>query len=92
MRESLKILEQALKQMPPTGEIGSKKYAPFIKNHRNFKPPVGEAYGRVEAPKGELGFYVVPSMTLSCLLDSFSLRLIRKFLIPISHFLTFYPL
>jgi NADH-quinone oxidoreductase subunit D len=58
MRESLKILQQALKDIP-SGEIASKKYAAFSKNHRNFKPPVGEAYGRVEAPKGELGFYVV---------------------------------
>lgn len=58
MRESLKILEQALKDIPK-GEISSKKYAPFAKNHRNFKPPLGEAYARVEAPKGELGIYVV---------------------------------
>ena len=26
---------------------------------RAFKPPVGEAYGRIEAPKGELGFYLI---------------------------------
>ena len=58
MRESLKILEQALRSIP-AGEIMSKKMAPFLKSPRNFKPPVGEAYGRVEAPKGELGFYVV---------------------------------
>ncbi len=58
MRESLKILEQALKDIPK-GEISSKKYAPFAKNHRNFKPPLGEAYARVEAPKGELGIYLV---------------------------------
>jgi NADH-quinone oxidoreductase subunit D len=59
MRESVKILDQALKQMPEKGEICSKKMLPFLKAPRNFKPPVGEAYGRVEAPKGELGFYVV---------------------------------
>ncbi len=58
MRESLKILDQALKAIP-TGEIISKKMVPFLKSPRNFKPPVGEAYGRVEGPKGELGFYVV---------------------------------
>lgn len=58
MRESLKILEQALKDIPQ-GEIMNKKMIPFLKSPRNFKPPVGEAYGRVEAPKGELGFYVV---------------------------------
>lgn len=63
MRESLKILEQALKDIPPTGELVSKKMVPFLKSPRNFKPPVGEAYGRVEAPKGELGFYVVSDGT-----------------------------
>ena len=26
---------------------------------RGFKPKAGEAYGRIEAPKGELGFYVI---------------------------------
>ena len=26
---------------------------------RAFKPPVGEAYGRIEGPKGELGFYLI---------------------------------
>lgn len=59
MRESLKILNQALRQIPSSGDIISRKAAPFLKAPRNFKPPVGEAYGRVESPKGELGFYVV---------------------------------
>jgi len=27
--------------------------------HPAFKPPQGEAYGRLEGPKGELGFYLV---------------------------------
>jgi len=59
MRESLKILDQAFQQIPESGEIMNRKMAPFVKAPRNFKPPVGEAYGRVESPKGELGFYVV---------------------------------
>jgi integrase len=63
MHESLKILEQALKDIPAAGELVSKKMVPFLKSPRNFKPPVGEAYGRVEAPKGELGFYVVSDGT-----------------------------
>jgi len=52
MRESLKILRQALKDIPK---------GPFIANvkMRNFKPAKGEAYGRIEAPKGELGFYLI---------------------------------
>ena len=53
MRESLKILQQALKEIPE-GPIVN----PKIKV-RNFRPPVGEAYGRIEGPKGELGFYVI---------------------------------
>jgi NADH-quinone oxidoreductase subunit D len=53
MRESLKILQTALKDLP-AGPIMDPKA-----KLRNFRPPVGEAYGRVEAPKGELGFYLI---------------------------------
>jgi NADH-quinone oxidoreductase subunit D len=53
MRESLKILERALQEIPE-GPIIDPKY-----KVRNFKPKVGEVYGRIEAPKGELGFYVI---------------------------------
>ena len=41
----------------------NKKSLSILKMPRNFKPPVGEAYGRVESPKGELGFYVVSDGT-----------------------------
>jgi NADH-quinone oxidoreductase subunit D len=30
---------------------------------RGFRPPLGEAYGRLEAPKGELGFYLISDGT-----------------------------
>jgi NADH-quinone oxidoreductase subunit C/D len=52
-RESVKILRQALDRIPAQGEIqaGKKPWNP--------KVPAGEAYGRVEHPKGELGFYLV---------------------------------
>jgi NADH-quinone oxidoreductase subunit D len=53
MRESVKILEQALKDVPP-GPIMDPKT-----KIRNFRPKAGEAYGRIEAPKGELGFYLI---------------------------------
>ena len=62
MRESLKILEQALKEIPE-GPVLNPKTAALAKAPRNFKPPKGEAYGRVEAPKGELGFYLVSDGT-----------------------------
>jgi NADH-quinone oxidoreductase subunit D len=54
MRESIKILQQALKQFPSGGEAIN----PEVKL-RNFRPKAGEAYGRIESPKGELGFYLV---------------------------------
>lgn len=52
IRQSLRILEQALKQIPE-GPINSQKPAYQV------RVPAGEAYGRVESPKGELGFYIV---------------------------------
>ncbi|HZB88939.1 MAG TPA: NADH-quinone oxidoreductase subunit D [Terracidiphilus sp.] len=53
MRESVGILEQALKEIP-----GGPVMDPKAKI-RNFRPKPGEAYGRIEAPKGELGFYLI---------------------------------
>jgi NADH-quinone oxidoreductase subunit D len=53
MRESLKILQQALKDIPSGPIIDPKAKL------RGFRPKAGEAYGRIEAPKGELGFYLI---------------------------------
>jgi NADH-quinone oxidoreductase subunit D len=53
MRESLKILEQALAQIPE-GPIMDPKA-----KLRGFRPKPGEAYARIEGPKGELGFYLI---------------------------------
>jgi len=57
MRESLKILEQALHEIQ-SGPIVDPKA-----KLRGFKPKPGEAYGRIESPKGELGFYVISDGT-----------------------------
>ncbi|MBI4525456.1 MAG: NADH-quinone oxidoreductase subunit D [Deltaproteobacteria bacterium] len=51
MEESCKILRQCLKMMPAGPAIA--------KVARKFKPPAGEHYARVEAPRGDMGFYVV---------------------------------
>ena len=59
MRESLKFLKKALTDIPE-GPIIDPKY-----KARNFKPKPGEAYGRVEGPKGELGFYVISDGSLN---------------------------
>lgn len=52
MRESVKILQQAVKDIPE-GEIQTGK------TQYQVRVPAGESYGRVENPKGELGFYVI---------------------------------
>lgn len=53
MRESLKILEKAIQDIPGGPIIDPKAKL------RGFRPKAGEAYGRIEAPKGELGFYLI---------------------------------
>lgn len=52
MRQSLRIIQQAARGIP-AGPIqeGKPQY--------QVRVPAGEAYGRVEGPKGELGFYVI---------------------------------
>jgi NADH-quinone oxidoreductase subunit C/D len=52
IRQSIRIIQQAVKQIPE-GPITS------IKPMYQVRVPPGEAYGRVEGPKGELGFYVI---------------------------------
>jgi NADH-quinone oxidoreductase subunit D len=57
MRESVSILRQAMRELPD-GPIQDPKT-----KIRSFKPKPGEAYGRIEAPKGELGFYLMSDGT-----------------------------
>jgi NADH-quinone oxidoreductase subunit D len=52
MRQSLRILEQAVQQFPEGGEIMGKV-------PRAIRPPEGEVYARIEAPRGEIGCYIV---------------------------------
>src|SRR6185369_14753875 len=53
MRESIGILREALAQIPDGPIVDPKAKI------RGFRPKAGESYGRIEAPKVELGFYVI---------------------------------
>ncbi len=57
MRESVKILQQALRGLP-AGPIMDPKA-----KLRGFRPKAGEAYGRIEGPKGEIGFFLLSDGT-----------------------------
>lgn len=50
MIESMKIIQQAIDGLP-AGQFQTKI--------KKIKPPRGEAYARIENPRGELGFYVI---------------------------------
>ncbi len=73
MKESLHILRQVADTMPKTEVVSSPKYgiAPMTGTSstvmtyfpRIFTPPAGEVYSRIEAPKGELGFFIVSDGT-----------------------------
>ncbi len=52
IRQSLRILQQAIRDLPD---------GPIVEGKQQYqvRVPAGEAFGRVEGPKGELGYYVV---------------------------------
>jgi len=51
MRQSVRILEQALDRLP-SGPVN-------LDIPLALRPPAGEVYARIESPRGELGFYVI---------------------------------
>lgn len=51
LTESCRILRQCIRRLPDGPAIA--------KVARKFKPPQGETYVRVEAPRGDMGYYVV---------------------------------
>jgi len=53
MRESVNILQQALRDLPRGPILDPKAKL------RGFRPKPGEAAARIEAPKGELAFYLI---------------------------------
>ena len=57
MRQSLSIIKQCVEQIEP-GKV--RLDLPFL-----IRPDSGEAYGRVESPKGELGFYLISDGSIS---------------------------
>ena len=69
-RESLKILRQALRDIPGGEVQGLPAFASATieagfgtimggRGGYSFRPPEGEVYQRIEAPKGELGYFLV---------------------------------
>ncbi len=79
MRQSVRIVRQCMEQMPG-GEFRSE--LPIL-----LRPAVGDAYAHVEAPKGELGFYLVSDGGISpyrCAIRApsfINLSLIREMLV-----------
>jgi len=73
--QSIRIIRQALDALPE-GPVRNEKA-------KRLRPPVGEAYARIESPKGDLGFYLVSEggqqpyrchIRSSCLMNLTALR------------------
>ena len=55
MKESCRIIRQCLERLP-SGPV-------ITKVARNFKPPAGDCYVRLESARGDMGWYVVSDGT-----------------------------
>ena len=51
LEESLKIIRQALDQMPRDGDV-------YESMPKKIRPKAGHIYSRTESPRGDLGFYI----------------------------------
>ncbi len=52
MHESVKIIRQALQQMPKEGNVHEAL-------PKKVRPPKGSVYKRTESPRGDLGYYII---------------------------------
>ena len=51
IRESVKIIRQALASMPKDGDVHQSL-------PKKIRPPKGSVYARTETPRGDLGYYI----------------------------------
>ena len=51
MRESVKIIRQAISKMPKDGDVNQSL-------PKKIRPPKGTVYARTETPRGDLGYYI----------------------------------
>ncbi|MBO9335628.1 MAG: NADH-quinone oxidoreductase subunit D [Roseiflexus sp.] len=59
MRQSYRILQQVVERLPDTTGGHINPAMANIGKQKALRPPPGDAYARIESPKGELGFYLV---------------------------------